>query len=56
MTKVEGIKDLVPFLHFLSESNVSYSLHHYGDDAITVMLTLLGERIEVGFFRRPYRV
>ena len=50
MTKLEGLKDLIPFLNFLKKNSVWYSLHHFRDDSILVMLTLLGERIEIDFF------
>ncbi len=48
--RLEGIKDLVPFLNFLKKTGVWYALHHFRDDTIMVMLTLYGERIEVDFF------
>ena len=48
--KLEGLKDLIPFLNFLKMNGVWYALHHLRDDCVLVMLTLLGERIEIEFF------
>lgn len=50
MNKLSGLKDLIPFLNFLKEQGVSYVLAHQRYDTIMVTITLLGERIEVGFF------
>ena len=50
MTKLEGLKDLLPFLNFLKKNGVWYSLNHFRDDSILVMLTLVSERIEIDFF------
>ena len=48
--KFEGIKDLLPFLEFLSSRNVLFTLDQRRPDSIMVSFTLVGVRAEVDFF------
>jgi hypothetical protein len=49
MRKLNGINDLIPFLNYLEQHKIYYSLSRVGDDAVMVTLTLVGFRIEVDF-------
>ena len=40
---------MLAFANFLEEKHVTYSIHKYSDDAITVFFTIVGARIEVEF-------
>ena len=47
---LNGIKDLLPFLNFLKDHKIWFSLEFWRDDAIDVVITLVGVRLEVEFF------
>jgi hypothetical protein len=47
---LNGIKDLLPFLNFLKAHKIWFSLEFWRDDAIDVVITLVGVRLEVEFF------
>lgn len=47
---LNGIKDLIPFLAFLDEKHVSYTLSRERDDSIMVTTAVVGARIEIEFF------
>lgn len=50
MPKLDGIKDLIPFLSFLDKRKIFYWLSHDRPESIMVEITRVGKRIEVDFF------
>jgi hypothetical protein len=48
-TKMDGLQRLLNFLSMLQHKGLTYSLHHFTPDNITVIATLIGARIEVYF-------
>ena len=50
MNNLSGVRDILPFLDFLTQKKVWFRLDQVSHDAIMVTLTLFGERIEVQFF------
>ena len=50
MHHLSGIKDLLPFLDYLKDRNVSFALGHHRHDSVLVTVTILCERIEIDFF------
>jgi hypothetical protein len=47
---LRGIIDLLPFLKFLREQRIGFSLSQDRPDSVMVTLTLVGCRVEVDFF------
>jgi len=45
-----GLSGLFSFAKYLNKKGITYSLHQYGDDSLTVFFTVVGARIEVTFY------
>lgn len=45
-----GLSGLLSFCEYLEKNKITYSIHKYSDDALTVFFTVFGSRIEVQFF------
>ena len=50
----DGLVRMLQFLSFLSERNIHFFIEQYSPEGLTVILTLVGARIEVEF--RPDHV
>lgn len=48
MTK-DGLERMLRFLSFLSERNIHFFIEQYSPEGLTVVLTLVGARVEVEF-------
>lgn len=48
--KLQGIRDIIPFLNYLDREGIHYRLDHLRDDSIMVSFTLVGMRVELDFF------
>jgi hypothetical protein len=48
--KLNGIRDLIPFLSYLDKFNGPYTIERDRDDSVMVCITLVGYRLEVDFF------
>lgn len=44
-----GLSGLLEFADFLKKKGITYSIHHYSFDSLTIFFTLVGARIEVQF-------
>ena len=49
-----GLTGLLNFCEYLTDVNVTYSIHKYSDDALTVFFTVVGARVEVQFFENDW--
>lgn len=47
---LHGIRDLIPFLTYLDDQHVSYTLERCRPETIMVTVTIVGARIEIDFF------
>ena len=47
---LNGIKDLISFVEFLRDRKVWFRIESLRDDAVTVVIHLVGLRLEVEFF------
>ena len=47
---LDGVKDLIPFLDFLDEKKVCFTLGRERPETIMVTILILGARIEVEIF------
>jgi hypothetical protein len=45
-----GLSGLLEFTNFLKSHKITYSIHQYSDDSLTVFFTVVGARFEVTFF------
>jgi hypothetical protein len=45
-----GLTGLIKFIEFLKSERVTYSIHEYGNESLTVFFTVFGARFEVDFF------
>jgi len=44
-----GLAGLLSFCAYLDSQNITYSIHKYSQDGLTVFLTMVGCRVEVEF-------
>ena len=47
---LDGMKDLLPFLNFLKDKKIWFTLEHWRPEAITVVINMVTMRLEVDFF------
>lgn len=45
----DGLERMLRFLNFLNEKNIHFFIEQYSPEGLTVILTLVGARIEVEF-------
>jgi hypothetical protein len=45
-----GLSGLLSFCNWLNKKGITYSIHKYSDDALTIFFTIVGQRVEVQFF------
>ncbi|WP_460449430.1 hypothetical protein [Alsobacter sp. SYSU BS001988] len=45
-----GLVDLIPFCDWLQKKGRHFFIEYYGNDAVTVTVTVVGKRFEVSFF------
>ena len=48
--KLQGIKDLVPFLNHLRNHKLHFFLQQMRNDSVMLTITVAGRRIELDFF------
>ena len=48
-TKMDGLQRLLDFLLKLDSKGITYSLHRFAPDSVTVYFTLVGARVETAF-------